>query len=137
VDAAADAVREAAASAGAFTISLGDCGAFPRDEAPRALWMGVSAGGAELRALATGVDAALARRGWSVDPRPFRAHLTLARCEDPGAGRTALAALRDSVAATGSDLPRRWRSREVVLYESHLGRGPARYSVVGAAGLGA
>ena len=136
VDAAGEAVREAAARAEAFAIALGGAGAFPRDDAPRALWLGVSAGATELGSLARDVDAALARRGWPAEPRPFRAHLTLARSDDPTAGRAALAALREALAAAGGDLPRAWLARELVLYESHLGRGPARYEAVTVARLG-
>jgi 2'-5' RNA ligase len=136
VDAAADAVREAAALAGPFAIALAGAGAFPRDDGPRALWLGVSAGASELGSLAAAVDAALVHQGWAAEPRSFRAHLTLARSEDPAEGRAALVALRDAVAAAGPDLRRAWRPHEVILYESHLGRGPARYEVVAAGRIG-
>lgn len=136
VDAAAEAVREAGASTPSFAVSLGMAGAFPRDGGPRALWLGVAAGAIDLAALARAIDASLVHGGWPSDPRPLRAHLTVARTEDPVAGRAALAALQDAVAASGHDLARPWRPREVVLYESHLGRGPARYEAVAAGRLG-
>ena len=135
VDAAAEAAREAAAAAHPFAISLDDAGAFPRDDGPRALWLGVAAGAEDLRALAREVDAALVRRGWPADPRPLRAHLTLARCQDPVAGRAALAALREVLAAAGPAPALGWRSHELVLYESHLGSGPARYTAVATGAL--
>jgi 2'-5' RNA ligase len=137
VDAAAGALREAAASVRPFAIALAGAGAFPREDAPRALWLGLGAGAEELGALARGVDAALVRAGWPAEPRPFRAHLTLARCDDPVDGRAALAALRRALGEAGPDAQRRWRSDELVLFESHLGRGPARYEAVAVGRLGA
>ena len=137
VEAAADAVREAAAASGPFGVTLGACGAFPRDDAPRALWLSVDAGAAELASLARSLDAALLARGWPSDTRPLRAHLTVARSEQPAVGREALAGLRSALASAGPGVPRAWRAREVVLFESHLGRGPARYEIVTTATFGA
>ncbi|MCU0505323.1 MAG: RNA 2',3'-cyclic phosphodiesterase [Chloroflexi bacterium] len=130
---AASAVAEAARFAPQpFEVRLDGTGTFPGASAPRVLWLGIDAGGAELAALARALDASLAARGWPSDPRPFRPHLTLARCEDPSAGRAAAAAL----AAASAGLRAGWRAGSLVLYESHLGRGPARYAVVAEARLG-
>jgi 2'-5' RNA ligase len=136
VELGADAVREAAASVRPFDVALGGAGAFPRDDGPRALWLGIAEGAVELGALTRAIDASLVRRGWPAEPRPFRAHLTLARSDDPVAGRAALAALRDVRATPVPGLARPWRPREVVLFESHLGRGPARYEVVAEGRIG-
>lgn len=130
---AAAALAEASTTEGPFEVVLAGSGAFPGPSAPRALWLGIDAGGPELAALARELDAALASRGWPSDPRPFRAHLTLARCEDPAAGRAAAAAVAE--AATGFRAG--WRAGSLVLFESHLGRGPARYVVVAEERLGA
>jgi 2'-5' RNA ligase len=132
VASAAAAVAEAARSVGPFEVRLAGSGAFPGASAPRVLWLGVDRGGPDLAALSRALDAALAARGWPSDPRPFRAHLTLARCEDPAVGRAAAAAVAH--AATGVQAA--WRAGSLVLYESHLGRGPARYAVVSEDRLG-
>ncbi len=129
---AAEAVVEAARGSREFEIALHGSGAFPRPAEPRTLWLGVSAGGADLAALAVRLDGALATRGWVSEGRPFRAHLTLARCEDPRGGLAAAAAL----AAAASRFAASWRAGSLVLYESHLGRGPARYVVVAEAPFG-
>ncbi len=129
---AADAVAEAARRVEPFALRLGASGAFPGAGAPRALWLGVDEGGPELAALARFLDSALAARGWPSDPRPFRAHLTVARAEDPGAGRQALAAMAEAA----RDLRPAWRADALVLFESHLGHGPARYAAVREAPLG-
>jgi RNA 2',3'-cyclic 3'-phosphodiesterase len=133
VASAAAAVADAARSVGPFEVRLAGSGAFPGASAPRVLWLGVDRGGPELAVLARALDAALAVRGWPSDPRPFRAHLTLARCEDPVIGREAAAVVADAAAG----LRAAWRTDSLVLYESHLGRGPARYAVVAEARLGA
>ena len=130
---AAAAVAEAARSVGPFEVRLAGSGAFPGASAPRVLWLGIDRGGPELAVLARALDAALGARGWPSDPRPFRAHLTLARCEDPAAGRAAAAAVADAAAGMRAA----WRADSLVLYESHLGRGPARYAVVAEDRLGA
>jgi 2'-5' RNA ligase len=132
VPGAAAGVAEAARSVGPFEVRLAGTGAFPGASAPRVLWLGVDRGGPELAALARALDSALAGRGWPSDPRPFRAHLTLARCEDPVVGRAAAMAVADAAA----DVRAAWRADSLVLYESHLGRGPARYAVVAEERLG-
>jgi 2'-5' RNA ligase len=133
VASAAAALAEATKTARPFEVLLAGSGAFPSASSPRALWLGIEAGGQELAALARALDAALASRGWPSDPRPFRAHLTFARCEDPAAGRAAAGAVAE--AATGFRTA--WRAGSLVLFESHLGRGPARYVVVAEECLGA
>jgi 2'-5' RNA ligase len=133
VASAAAALKEASTTMGPIEVVLAGSGAFPGPSAPRALWLGIDAGGPELAALARRLDTALASRGWPSDPRPFRAHLTLARCEDPAAGRAAAVA----VAEAASGFRAAWRADSLVLFESHLGRGPARYVVVAEERLGA
>ena len=74
----------AAAQAGAdghraFDLSLDHAGTFLRAGRPRAVWLGAGAGIDELTGLAAGVTRALADRSFSLEDRPFSAHLTLAR----------------------------------------------------------
>ncbi len=132
VDAAASAVEAAARAARPFRVAIGRSGAFPRESAPRTLWLGVEEGGDELAALAAGVGLALADRGWPREERPLRAHLTLGRCEDPAVGARAAAAL----AAASARFRATWPVGSLVLFESHLGHGPARYAVVAEHRLG-
>lgn len=69
------------------------------------------------------IGAALAREGVAPDPRPFRPHLTLARC------RTGVpeAVLRDWLAAHRTQTLPAWRAERFVLYESVLGHEGARH----------
>jgi RNA 2',3'-cyclic 3'-phosphodiesterase len=132
VAAAAEAVAEATRASRPFAVTLGRSGAFPRAAAPRTLWLGIEEGGDALADLATSVEHALVVRGWPADDRPFRAHLTLGRCEDPLAGSR----VAEALSAASARFHATWRVGTLVLYESHLGRGPARYAVVAEHPLG-
>jgi 2'-5' RNA ligase len=74
-----------------FQLHLGGIGIFPPRKRPRVLWLGALAGANECVALHAAVAARLAKAGVSIDPRPFRPHLTLARWrEGRHAGRPRL-----------------------------------------------
>ncbi len=66
-------------------IPLARVGAFPRSQAPRALWVGPSSewnehdDGKKMDALVKAVDRACALSGLTVDEQTWRPHLTLAR----------------------------------------------------------
>ena len=105
-----------------FRIVFGALGAFPRPRAARVLWLGVTRGGDALGRLAALAEAAARAHGFPPEERPYRAHLTLSRI-DPAADVSA--ALQ-----TVPPLDLEMDVREVVLFRSHLGRGPARYEAV-------
>jgi 2'-5' RNA ligase len=123
VEPAADAVRRVGREVTAFDVAVQGAGAFPPVGRPRALWLGITQGAGELSTLAAAVDRALADAGWSLDPRPFRAHLTLARA-DGVAGGSAIGA---KLAEAAADLDLRFRATSMGLFESLTGGGPARY----------
>jgi RNA 2',3'-cyclic 3'-phosphodiesterase len=117
------AIRAAATGHGPISLQLAGAGAFPATGRPRALWLGVEDGTAELSALASRLDDALAMLGWARDDRPYRPHLTLARADGVRSGPATVAALR--TAAQGLEIPA--TVDRVVLFESVTGGGPARY----------
>lgn len=123
VEAVAGAVRAVAAMSAPFDVRLAGAGAFPTPERPRALWLGVEDGAAELGDLAARLDAELARLGWAPDERPFRAHLTLARSDGVRAGPR----LARRLMAAADDFSAPWHAGTIVLFESRTGGGPARY----------
>jgi len=88
----------------------------------RVLWVAVADDprGA-LGALACGVRGALADAGHTVDDKPLRPHVTLAR-----AGRRQITATL--VAACGDPPRASWQPETVELWRSELGRGPAHYA---------
>lgn len=130
--AARGAVIAAAAAARPFEISIGGAGSFPPGGRPRALWLGLRRGEAELAALAGSVDRRLNEAGWAFVPRPFRAHLTLARSDGVPAG--AAIGARLVAAAASLDVP--FLAERIGLFESVTGGGPARYEPLEMASLG-
>jgi 2'-5' RNA ligase len=117
------AVDRTAAAMRPFEARLSGAGAFPSPARPRAVFLRVGDGARELGALADRLAAELAEGGWSPAERPFAAHLTLARSDGvPGAS-----AAVDALSAAASTLDAAWSVDRIVLFESVLGGGPARY----------
>jgi 2'-5' RNA ligase len=117
------ALDRAARAVAPFEARLSGAGAFPSPARPRAVFLRVDAGAARLAALADRLTAELAAGGWPPADRPFEAHLTLARSDGvPGAP-----AAVEALAAAAVALDAAWKVDRIVLFESLLGGGPARY----------
>jgi 2'-5' RNA ligase len=121
-----EAITAAAAQARPLFLEVKGAGGFPNARRPRVVWLGLSGELAELGEVARDLGRRLSPLGFSPDPRPFSAHLTLGRAKEnagaPGLGG-ALAA-----AAIGQGIS--FRAAELVLFESHLSpRGP-RYDAI-------
>jgi 2'-5' RNA ligase len=127
-----EAVRAAASSLRAFELVLGDGGAFPNLERPRAIWVDLVSGADQLGIAASIVDASLTHAGWDIEERPFRPHLTLARSDGVRAG----AAVAEALIARAADLRVTCAVDRIGLFESHTGGGPARYEPLEIAQLG-
>jgi 2'-5' RNA ligase len=121
------------AAAPRLTLRLAGAGTFPPDRPARVAWIGVEAGQGPAGSGAHGVLASIERLvrevlvgklGFSLEDRPFHAHVTVARPRRPW-GREAVARFR---AACG-DLAGEWEAVRAVLMESELGRGGAHYAV--------
>jgi 2'-5' RNA ligase len=123
IPALAAAVDDVARHQGPFRVSISGGGAFPAPARPRLLWLGLTGGVAELSSLATRLGSRLEALGWPPDERPFRAHLTLARCDGVRAGP----AVARELALVAEPLTVEFEANRVVLFESLTGRGPARY----------
>jgi 2'-5' RNA ligase len=103
-------------------VRVGGSGAFPRAARGTVLWLGVAEGAAWLERLADAVMTRTEALGHERETRPFRAHLTLARCRPP-------ADLRETVAALGDDpVGPAWRVDAVTVFESKTQRDGARYT---------
>ena len=127
VEAVGDAVERAAATMpGPFELRLGGAGAFPDAVRPRALWLGIQAGAAELGRLSAALTAELLAAGWALEDRPFRPHMTIARTDGVHIGAEA----GNRLVAAAAELDLAFDSDRVVLYRSHLGRGSARYEAL-------
>ena len=119
--AAGEALREVAA----FELALCGSGAFPNTARPRVLWLGVTAGAAELMAVAERLRSALQARKFALEERKFRPHLTLGRVRPRGepSAKRALAAIAPAELA-------RWTARDACLMQSVLGKGGATHTVL-------
>jgi 2'-5' RNA ligase len=107
-----------------FQLETGGLGAFPSRRRARVLWYAIADPRGELRRLAEAVQAA---SGSSGEDR-FRGHLTLARARERfGTDATDLLDGSDCTAEA------RLLVERLVLYRSHLGRGPARYEELSSA----
>lgn len=119
-----DGVAGDLASAGlrGFELQLGDLGTFKRGRLVRVVWLGLREGGEQAAELAARVEKACSRAGLAPEPRPFQPHLTLARARRREGG--VLPALPESPPIEP------WRARELVLYQSRLGRAGAVYEAL-------
>jgi len=108
----------------AFELAISGVGAFPNTLRPRVLWLGVSAGAAELMETAERLRGELRRRGFQIEERKFQPHLTLGRVRPRGEklAKRALAAVAPGEFA-------RWGAGEASLVKSVLGRGGATHTV--------
>lgn len=127
-----EALSRAAAQMAPFRFTAAGTGAFPSARRPRVIWVGVEEGKEELRDLAGRMDRALADLGFPPEERPFSAHLTLGRVRSPKGMEELVRALG---AATFEG--REVAVREVVLFQSVLGRAGPVYTPLGRYPLGA
>jgi 2'-5' RNA ligase len=120
--------REAAAPCAelrTFNLHLRDAGVFPNPRRPRVIWLGVGEGAQQLEQLAGRLCTGLRERGFVLEERPFRGHLTAARVKPGGeraASRALRAAPRDSIAKFAVD--------RVCLMQSQLSPRGATHTLV-------
>lgn len=100
-----------------FPIALDGFGAFPNPRKATVFWAGIGRGAADISLLNELAEEAAVSAGLVPEERPFHPHLTLSRIRPP-------ADVRELV---DEELDFGWRCDRVVVYRSHLGRGPARY----------
>lgn len=126
VSRATEAAHEAAQSAAPFAITLEGLGAFPSPRRPRVVWVGVSGGADRLIALAGALDAAMQRRKFPREARPFEPHLTVARVRAAGPPPD----ITESLAGVGRPLIGTQRVEALVVMESVLGPSGPKYREV-------
>jgi len=110
-----EAVLSAPFDTSAFTLTLGEPGAFPPRGTPRVLWLGIEQGQAELMRLEREVSTRLEGAGIQREERPYRPHLTLARAREPHGLR--VAALLDDLPSAA---PSGGLIDAITLFESRL-----------------
>jgi 2'-5' RNA ligase len=103
-----------------FAVRLHGFGAFPKPKKATVFWAGVGDGSAQLAMINEQAEEAALGAGLAPEERPFHPHLTLSRIRPP-------VDVRELVAV---ELSLSWRCEQLVVYRSHLGRGPARYEAL-------
>jgi len=103
-----------------FELHAGGLGGFSGHQRARVLWYGVSDDGSRLHDLAAAVRTASGPA--AAEDAPFHAHVTLARSRD----RRGAALPRPAADPPPGRIP----VDQVVLFRSHLGRGPSRYEAL-------
>lgn len=112
-------------------LAAGGLGAFPSARRARVLWYGLTDAGGAAASLAEGIRRALAPIVPRVDDgSPFQPHVTLARARSERG--LDLASWMAGRAVPSGVVP----LERVILYRSHLGRGPAHYEPLGAVTVG-
>src|SRR4029450_8261183 len=88
----------------AFAIHFQGLGVFPSHGGPRALWVGITDGGAELTELQHEIARRVTDAGIALESRPFHPHLTLGRWRQsrPSDRRRMLSALRPAAVTRGA-----------------------------------
>ncbi len=119
------ALEEVTAGTPGCELSLGSLGAFPDEQRPQVLWIGLRGSGAtSLHSLQRRIEKRVGELGWDRQRRPFSPHLTLGRVRagtDPAPGEGWTRAAVPELA---------FRVDEIVLMSSDLHPGGARYSVL-------
>ena len=115
-----------------FLLSVRDLGAFPSAAAPRVLWVGLAEGRERVQRMAEAIEHGGAALGLAKEDRPFAAHVTIGRVRS-GRRRQQLARGLQDVAWQP---PAPWRVTSLALYQSVLGSGGPRYTVLAELPLG-
>jgi 2'-5' RNA ligase len=108
-----------------FTMSIDRGGAFPPSGPPRVLWLGLTSGSTELRAIHRALADLLSPLDFVAERRPYAPHLTLARIKeaDRADGAAIRQAVRDlEVEAAAGDVA------AVTLFRSEPSAGGSRYT---------
>ena len=126
------ALRRACANASPFELTAGGLGAFPSEERPRVLWVGVSGQGEALRRLQEAVRRETEAWG-EREEKVFHPHLTLGRVKTNSSRE--LRELSRALLTTNATGLGAWRVEQVALMRSELSSDGARHSCLASVGL--
>jgi 2'-5' RNA ligase len=109
-----------------FSIKIGGIGAFPNQNRPRIIWLGVDAPPA-LESLQRGVESVAAKLGYTPEERPFSPHLTLGRVRE-NASASELAMLTSTLKEIKVETLGIMAVEEIQLFNSDLHPGGSVYT---------
>ncbi len=105
-----------------FRVRFGGLGAFPKPRRATVTWIGIESGTVELERLAAAAEDAAQSAGFAPEDRPFHPHLTVGRARPPVDVTDRIERFVPCDVAMLVD--------RVIVFESHLERGGARYEVL-------
>ncbi|QDU97752.1 RNA 2',3'-cyclic phosphodiesterase [Lignipirellula cremea] len=132
IPAVCEAMARAAGAMPAFDMVVRGAGAFPRNDRPRTIWLGVEEGSEELIELQRAVGMELDKIGIYTDRKKFRPHITLGRVR----GGKSMEALAELLEANADFSAAAMQVAEIVMISSFLERRGPIYDVMGRADLG-
>lgn len=123
---ACDLLDELADSNDPFDMTVRGLGCFPEQGAVRILWAGLDEPTGRLERLQRDIEELFAGEGYQPEHREFMPHITIARVKE-GAHH---AALRERIAARGDFRGGISHVKEIVFFQSILGRDGAQYAPI-------
>ncbi|HNV86058.1 MAG TPA: RNA 2',3'-cyclic phosphodiesterase [Candidatus Omnitrophota bacterium] len=96
---------------------------FPSMRAPRVFWVGLGGDIEGLDKLKQSLDRELSAKGFLIEPRPFKPHLTIGRAKGRSGGE-----IPETLRAF--EVSRIFRACELILYRSDLSRGGAVHTPI-------
>jgi RNA 2',3'-cyclic 3'-phosphodiesterase len=119
-------LQEAVTGLPAFDVQVVGLNAFPNNDRPRTIWLGVTEGEEIMAELAETIDRRLAALGYKPEGRRFRPHLTLGRVR----GVQNIEVLSELLKAHADYVAGPMEIDEVSLYTSYLERQGPRYEAL-------
>jgi 2'-5' RNA ligase len=125
VEALMRAARRAAESVEKFEVRLQEAGAFPANNNPRVLWLGLQDETRRLAEFHERLETECAHENFPREPRAFHPHLTIARIRIPN---TAPARQLAKLHRETEFAPATFTVNELIVMQSQLGAGGSRYT---------
>ncbi len=119
------AASRATARVESFKVSVEETGAFPRQAAPRVLWIGIKDPEGKLQKLYSSLEDECAKAGFQKESRSLHPHLTIARLRKPQHARTLASAHKQMLFE-----PVEVDVTELLVIRSELGKDGSKYSVI-------
>lgn len=124
-----EAMESACENKKTFTATLSTCGAFPKIEFPRVIWVSLARGDQEVKALAQALEEILEKTGIPREERPFSSHITIARVRSPRNKDMLVKALKETENYfSGKNLG--FEVDAITLFKSTLGPGGPDYEAL-------
>ncbi len=114
-------IRELSSTITPFSLSINGLGTFDNSVSSKILWAGVQGDLQKLHNIHQLIDAEMEQLGFERERNTYRPHITLARNHLQGI----ITEQQLLLAPTIKENTLSWKAKEIVLYQTHLGKSPA------------